>query len=89
MGIQEVHPGLVGRIAIGDKAQGAILGQGPRGFPQGHGGGQGVAFGSHVVRGDLMPLRIEEEEGEVMFAGHTDIGFGAGSLGIPTAPSSI
>ncbi len=34
--------------------------------------------GSDVVRGDLMRLGIEEEEGEVMLAGHPDVGFIAG-----------
>lgn len=81
MTIQEVHCGLVGRIAIGEGAEGAILRQGAGGFPEGDGGGQGKAFRSHVVGGDGVTWGIEEQKGERMLAGQADVGFVVGGGG--------
>ena len=37
--VEEVHAGLIGRVAVSDEAQGAIFRQGASGFAQSHGGG--------------------------------------------------
>src|ERR1700747_1520937 len=82
VGIEEVESGDVGRGAIGNKVQGERVGEGAGGLTQSHGGGQRVAFGSHVIGRDLVRFGIQEEEGVVMFAGHTDVSLIAGG-GIP------
>ena len=79
VGVEEVHAGLISGVAIGDEAQGLILGQGARGLAQSHGGGQGIALRSDVIGRDVMPLGVEKEESVLVLAGDANIGFVAGS----------
>jgi hypothetical protein len=56
MSVEEMHAGLVGRVAIGDEAEDLILGQGSRRFAQRHGGNQGIVLRSDVIGCDVMAL---------------------------------
>ena len=75
LGVEEMHAGWVGRVAIGDEAKGLIFGQGASGFAQGHGGGQGITLRCDVIGRDVMPLGVEKEEGVLVLARHANIGF--------------
>jgi len=58
--VEEVDPSLISGVAVGDETESLILGQGASRFAQGHGGGQGIAAGSHVIGRDLVTPGIEE-----------------------------
>ena len=78
MRVEEVQAGLISGVAVGDEAQGPVLGQGARGFPQRHGGGQSIALGSDVIGRDVMSLGIEKEKSVVVLAVDAEVGFIAG-----------
>ncbi len=73
--VEEVHPGLISGVAIGDEAEGLIWGQGAGGLTQGHRSGQGIALCGDVIGRDVMPLGVEKEEGVLVLARDTNIGF--------------
>lgn len=76
--IDEVHGGDIGRIAIGNEAQGFILREGTEDFAHGGRSTEDITLIGDVVGSNLMRLGIEEEEGVIVLAGHTDVGFVTG-----------
>ena len=75
LGIDEVQPGRISGIAVGDKGD-LLLGVGGTDcFGHGHGCGQGVARMGEVISGNLVILRGDEEESIGVLAGDFDVSF--------------
>lgn len=81
LGIEVVEGGDISRVSVCDEVKALILGLGTSRLVHGDGSGQGIAFGGHMVSGDLMRMGIEEQESEMMLAGDPQVGFIAGDGG--------
>ena len=75
LGIEEMYPGWIGGIAIGDEDNRLVGVGGANCFGHGDNGRKGVSVVGHMVGSDFQVLRRDKEEDIVVFSHDLDIGF--------------